>query len=437
MIKNFKFFNCVLGLALFFLSCHPILAKNVYGLHLTQPSDLTTAQAVINSSGGDWGWATIVIRTDQLDYYTWQNFFDNCRKYHIIPIIRLATTMENNVWLRPSRADIDNLANFLNSLNWPSTPQHIILFNEINHGQEWGGQVDIKNFTDLAIYAVDKFKSLNPNFFILSPGLDLAAPEKMPAYKNFANVYDEIKHYKPEYFSKFDGLASHYYPQNSPKDFNYELKYFPQHIPIFITETGWEHKQPYTCQAAAALTLKIVRDYAKNPKVQAVTPFIYNYPQPPFNNFSWLDNQEQLLPEYKCFIDEPKSANQPYQITNFEFQKIHLPIFMFVQKEYSGQIYLKNTGQSIWGETSFCLQPQASANIQVEPICTDNHRVFPGQIKIFSFKFKVNSTNPFKENYLAWEKIKPIEISPLTTNSTIYRPKTDLKERINGFLFKK
>ncbi|HQI13479.1 MAG TPA: hypothetical protein PLU48_02775, partial [Candidatus Woesebacteria bacterium] len=87
------FFLLLISL-LFFYGRQPILASdfNSFGLHLTQPSDIDSAAKIINSNGGDWGYATIVIRTDQLDVNTWQGFFNQCRKLHIIPIIRLATT---------------------------------------------------------------------------------------------------------------------------------------------------------------------------------------------------------------------------------------------------------------------------------------------------------------------------------------------------------
>jgi len=408
----------------------PAYAKNTFGLHLTQTSDINSAYSIINSTNGDWGWATIVIRADQLDKNIWQEFFDNCRKYHIIPIIRIATTMENNYWKIPEISDIDNIANFLNSLNWPSQKQHVTLFNEVNHGQEWGSEVDVKNFVDIAIYAADKFKSLNPNFFVLTPGLDLAAPEKPPAFKNFENFYNEIKLYNPSYFEKFDGLATHYYPQNNKKDFRYELKYFKNDIPVFITETGWKHQRPYTCQASAVRTLAIIREYSQLPQVMAITPFIYNYPNPPFEHFSWLDKNEKLFPEYNILLNEPKGKNQVEQITKYKLEKYHLPIIMLINHEYTGQIYLKNTGQSIWGETSFCIKPNSSENIILDPICSDTNLVLPNQTKIFSFKFKITKNNIYKKSYLSWDNIDNIDINPLTSNSTIYHPKISFWENI-------
>ena len=111
-------------LTLFLLKTTPILASdNIFGLHLTQTSDINSAAPLINSAGGDWGWATIVIRVDQLDSNTWQNFFDICRRQHITPILRLATTIKTDgTWNRPQKPDINKLADFLNSLNWWTVP---------------------------------------------------------------------------------------------------------------------------------------------------------------------------------------------------------------------------------------------------------------------------------------------------------------------------
>jgi len=186
--KKITFLILVLSFWLIFNK--PILAsENIFGLHLTQTEDLTNVKDIVNSSGGDWGWVTIVIPLNQLNQQTWQNFFDNCRKYHLIPILRLATIGDGDNWKAPSFSDIDNLANFLNSLNWPTKDQYIILFNEVNHGQEWGGEVNVKNYVDTSIYAYQKFKNVNPNFFILSGALDLAAPENLPDFKSASNFY--------------------------------------------------------------------------------------------------------------------------------------------------------------------------------------------------------------------------------------------------------
>ncbi|HWS48837.1 MAG TPA: hypothetical protein VN174_02200 [Candidatus Methanoperedens sp.] len=444
--------------AIFFLNINPILAseRNIFGLHLTQTGDLDSAKDIINSNGGDWGYVTVVIRTDQLDKNTWQDFFDKCRKYHLIPIIRLATIMENNSWKAPSTEDIDNLANLLNSLNWPMIPQYIIPFNEINHAKEWGGTIDIKNFTDTFIYTSEKFKSLNPNFYILSAPLDLASPEKLPQNKSAKNIYKEIYLHNPKYFDSFDALASHSYPNHgyvgTPNDtgqhsilgYQWELEYIRslginKTYPIFITETGWPHRegvkknnQYYSLKTAVEFYLKALDIWQKDSQVMAVTPFIYNYSQAPFDHFSWLNSDEQLYPEYQQIIDLPKRQNQPQQITKYEVNKINLPLLIFSQNQQNGSIELKNTGQSIWGERHFCLESHSSSNITSSSICTDDNYIYPGKTTKIPFQFKIDF---YLENtYLGWNNTPQYEISSLSPSSTIYHPKENIWTRFKSWL---
>jgi hypothetical protein len=445
-------------IAIFFLNIKPILAsdRNIFGLHLTQTADLDSAKNIINSNGGDWGYVTLVIRTDQLDVNTWQEFFDNCRKHHIIPIIRLATIMENNYWVTPSESDIDKLANLLNSLNWPILPKYIIPFNEINHAKEWGGEIDLKKFTDIFIYTSKKFKSLDPNFYILSSALDLAASETLPQTKSAKNVYQEIYSYNPQYFESFDALASHSYPnhgyvgtpndtgQHSIRGYQWELDFIKKlgvnkTYPVFITETGWPHRegvkkndQYYTVKTTVDLYKKALEIWQQDSRVMAVTPFIYNYSQAPFDHFSWLDQNEQLYPEYQTIVDLPKNQNHPQQITKFSVQKINLPLLIFSQNQQNGSIELKNIGQSIWGESNFCLEAHTSSNIKAIPICTDKNYVYPGKIAKIPFQFIIETY--LEKSYLGWKDTPQYEIDSISPTSTIYHPKDNPWQRFLSWL---
>lgn len=432
--------------------------NNIFGLHLTQTSDLDSAAKIINSSGGDWGWATTVIRTDQLDPQTWQNYFDNCRKLHIIPIIRLATIMENGYWKVPSYADIDDLATFLNSLNWPTTQQHIILFNEINHASEWGGRIDAKAFADLAVYATQKFKSLNPNFYILSGPLDLAAATKLPDTESAADIYREIYLYKPEYFNLIDALASHSYPnhgfigtpndtgQHSIHGYAWELNFLKslginKTYPVFITETGWPHREGesnnniyYTADTSAKFLIEALKIWSDDSRIQAVTPFIYNYSSSPFDHFSWLDPSEKLYPAYQQVVNFSKTQNRPSQTTSYQVVSNHLPFLIFTDYEYVGQITLKNTGQSVWGETQFCLNPQTTTNVNLDAICTNSSFVYPNQTETFSYKIKIINNSDYQgKTFISWDNLTQFEISPLDGSGTIFSPKTSLKDKIVQF----
>lgn len=460
--KKNKFYITLLFFYLFSIfSTKPILAsKNIFGLHLTQTEDIHAAKEIINSNGGDWGWVTIVIRFDQLDYNMWQDFFDNCRQFHLIPIVRLATISEGDNWKVPSLSDIDKLTSFLNSLNWPTKTQHVILFNEINHGQEWGGEVDIKNYVDVSIYTSQKLKEYNQNFFVLSGALDLASPEKPPNFKSAQSVYQEIFSYNSQYFNYIDGIASHSYPNHgflgTPKDkgqhsilgYSWELDYLKKigitkDFPIYITETGWPHREGldsrnnfYTTKTTSQFLIDALSIWSNDNQVKAVTPFIFNYPQKPFDHFSWLDQQEKIYPEYQKIIETEKFKNQPEQITKYELYGIHLPFLIFPNHQYSGQISLKNTGQSIWGESEFCINPTVNFNIELTPLCIDkNDYIKPGQIKIFTFNFKITENNS-RQIKISWEKIPETEITLLMDKTTIYRRRFNIINRIKSFLTK-
>src|SRR6185369_16508253 len=97
-------------------------------------------------------------------------------------------------------------------------------------------------------YAAQKLKSLNSNFYILSAGLDLAAPSKAPAYESAPSFYQQVIAYKPDYFDNIDAIANHYYPANSPHNYVWELNLIKKlgvkkELPIYITETGFQNKK--------------------------------------------------------------------------------------------------------------------------------------------------------------------------------------------------
>ncbi|MBU4430987.1 hypothetical protein KKB16_02690, partial [Patescibacteria group bacterium] len=109
------------------------------------------------------------------------------------------------------------------------------------------------------------------------------------------------------------------------------------------------------------------------------------------------------------------------------------------QKKYQGKIKLKNTGQSIWGEneTSFCLSPQSTANVELGPICTNHEIIEPGQTHEFKFTFQIiPSEIPQSNTFISWKNIDPIQLTPITKNSLIFRPKTNIKQKILNFLKK-
>src|SRR6266567_3962410 len=129
-----------------FASENPMaVANNKIGIHILDVSELPAAAKLVNNNGGDWGYITIPIQVGDENHTKWQTFMDDCKKYRVIPILRLATEgdyFNTTVWRKPSLYDVIDFANFLNSLTWPTKNRYIIVFNEVNRGDEWGGNAD-------------------------------------------------------------------------------------------------------------------------------------------------------------------------------------------------------------------------------------------------------------------------------------------------------
>ncbi len=446
-----------------FLFPRPSLAqeKNIIGLHLTQPQDLEKAALLINSNGGDWGWVTITIRLDQLNPDAWQSFFNTCREKHLIPLVRLSTYFDQGVWVEPKIEHIDQFSSFLNNLNWPTKRQHIIFFNEVNRADEWGGKVNPQSFADLTIYAHQSFKDKNQEFYFLSPGLDLAAPDQPDQYQKAFTFYQNVYSYNPKALTLFDGLSSHSYPNHgyigTPKDtgatsilgYQHELSFLKnlginKEFPIFITETGWPHREGespqntyYTVKTSADFLLEAIKIWQTDSKVQAITPFIFNYPYPPFDHFSWLDKNEELYPEYQKIAEFPKVKNSPEQVTSWQMEKYHLPLFVLSEKTQEGSITLKNTGQSIWGEKPFCIDSESTQNITTQRICLPEDKlVIPNTSHTFKFYFQIKKETLPPKSFISWENTPPLEIENIKLpfqNKVIYHPKTGILGKIRAF----
>src|SRR3989344_5903537 len=216
--------------------------NNKFGIHLAQPQDedIDRAEKLVNSSGGTWGYITLVVQENDRDINKWQGIFDKLRERRLIPIIRLATQGEGSNWRRPDSADAKDWVVFLNKLNWVVKERYIILFNEPNHASEWGGSVDPVSFAKVNEEFARQLKKASKDFYTMMGGLDASAPSQRPNFEDEAVFLDEvIEEIGEDDFNKyFDGLSSHSYPNpgfvGSPygsgrgtvRTYEWELQYF-------------------------------------------------------------------------------------------------------------------------------------------------------------------------------------------------------------------
>lgn len=328
LIFFFSFFSLVVKPA---LAVENPLSKpnNKVGIHILFQQELQEAATLVNSSGGEWGYVVIPIQAGDRDLIKWQLFMDDARKHHLIPIVRLATEgdyFNTKVWRKPQPSDILDFANFLDSLNWPVKNRYIIVFNEVNRGDEWGGTPNPAEYADLLSYAVTAFKSVNQDFFLISSGMDNAAAT-IPGQA--INQYDYIRMMNeqvPNIFSQVDGLSSHSYPNpgfsspptsSSPmsiSSYKYEQALAQslsgKKLPIFITETGW---------SSAAVPDDLRAEYYKkafetawaDDSIVTVSPFLLKAGGGPFTVFSFLKEDGTPSKQYEAVKNLPKIKGTP------------------------------------------------------------------------------------------------------------------------------
>lgn len=302
--------------------------NNKVGIHILFTSEITQAAKLVNSNGGDWGYVVIPIQSGDKDLEKWQDFFDECLALHVIPIIRLSTEgdyFNTSVWRKPTKNDLVDFANFLNSLEWPIKNRYVVVFNEVNRGDEWGGTPNPIEYASILSSAVDIFKSRSSDFFIISAGLDNAAEDgdiSINEYNFIRQVEDSI----PGIYKKISGMASHSYPnpgfsqkpnldQNiGTGSFKFEAdlmnSYRGLSIPVFITETGWKVGAVSEQEAASNLKTSYVTIWVDN-NIVSVSPFLLNAGEGPFGGFSLLNMQGGKRQTYEVIEQLPKKKGLP------------------------------------------------------------------------------------------------------------------------------
>lgn len=306
-----------------------LLPNNKFGIHILFPSELEQAAKLVNSNGGDWGYVIIPIQATDRDLIKWQSFMDQAKLLHITPIIRLATDgdyFNTAVWRKPSPDDVLDFANFLNSLDWPTKNRYISVFNEVNRADEWGGAVNPEEYAQLLSYATTVFKSKNEDFFIISAGLDNAAPNQGTEYMNEYTYLQQMQTAVPGVFAQIDGIASHSYPNpgfsqpptvNTSKSiysFEYEKQlidsYANRSLPVFITETGWT-AEGISDETRAAYYQEALTNVWNDPDIVAITPFLLQGSGGPFEKFSFLKTDQSETKQYQAYKNMIKVKGLP------------------------------------------------------------------------------------------------------------------------------
>ncbi len=399
----------VLFTLLFFpLSIFAAQPNNIYGISLAQPQsqDIQAASDLVNSNGGKWGYVTLIIQENDRNHDKWQAIFDQMRELHLIPIIRLATQPEGENWRRPEEKEAKDWVDFLDSLNWVVKNRYVILFNEPNHGSEWGGEVDEKSYAKVTAVFAKALKEKNKDFFVMLAGFDASAPSWFPGLEDEEIFIRKMLIDSENIFDYVDGWSSHSYPNpgfsGSPWDYgrgtvrtyNWELgmlKSFRinKELPVFITETGWKRGSENVVADDFQTAFQSV--WSQDPKVKAVTPFVLDYQGPPFLEFSWKKYQSSdYYQQYFSVQSLPKTKGEPEQLEKGGIN-VDLPKELVAQSKYNYRISLKNQGQAIWDKNdNYELRMTNNGLKSTETLISDVKDIKPNEEKTVDFSLKTN-----------------------------------------------
>lgn len=320
--------------------------NNFFGIHILFPDEIEDASKLVNSNGGEWGYVTVPIQAGERDLEKWQTFFNRCSQLKLIPIVRLVTEKtinDSSYWRMPNEYDLVDFANFLDSLSWPSKNRYILLFNEINRYDEWGGEYPNPSYyADLIVSANEIFKSRSDDFFLIMGAFDNASVTDGKKYVNGFHYLNLMFQYNPEVFNKIDGFASHSYPNPAfsqpPNAFSrigiatykYEYEYINERAEnkkyVFITETGWDIDKVGEENVASYYTKAFSSIWEEDKdKIVAITPFLIKSENGQFDVFSFFKNGVPRS-NYKAVYTLPKTKGnplvEPYRIEELDKLKL-------------------------------------------------------------------------------------------------------------------
>jgi len=241
---------------------------------------------------------------------------NKCQRNRIVPIVRLATRMEDGFWHIPKRKDIVESIDFLSDLDFPTSKRYIIIYNEVNHAKEWNHKIDPIEYASVLKFASNWAHTEQKNYVVLSAAMDLEAPDGNKTMEAF-NYLSQMLVYDPDIFEFIDAWNSHSYPnpgfsnsplkdgKNSVRGFIHELafikKYTGRDLKVFITETGWLDT-PKVNRWLDNYYLYTMQHVWSHYQVVAVTPFILQGSPGPFEKFSFLDRNSKPTVHYDAYV---------------------------------------------------------------------------------------------------------------------------------------
>lgn len=464
LVLAFIMLNSVCLTSIYALYNPTSVPNNKYGIHLIAPTpDESKPAADLVNNAGDWGYITILIESNNRDHDKWQTFFNDLRRRHLIPIVRIATQPDpSGFWKKPYDGEEKAWADFLDKLVWPTKNRYVIIYNEPNHGTEWGNSVDAADYARTLDKTITALKNKNSDFFVMNAGFDASTPNEPPRYLDEESFMRQMNDTVPGIFNRLDGWSSHSYPnpnfssspansgKGSVRTFEWEMDLLKslgvnKNLPIFITETGWKHSEGLKTNNSYP-NAETVSEYYKNafenawnnPQIVAVTPFLLTYQEEPFAHFSFKkptgekqDTQilgaqyPEYYPQYQTLRNVPKVKGRPIQEKKAQIVKGTIYNSIVAGETYNITLTIKNTGQSIWNEYgSIKLAPTEGAMSLSLPTLTlpENVKIEPGQTYDFNFQIKAPQGGNFDTTLTMYEGTRIFDSKPFEFTTAVKSP---------------
>lgn len=423
--------------------------NNRFGIHIIQatPGESSPAAQLVNTNG-DWGYITFLIESKDRNHDKWQEFFNDLRRRHLIPLVRLATKPFNEHWERPYEKEYEAWADFLDSLNWPTKNRYVIIYNEPNHGKEWGNFVDSKMYAKVLDQTITALKNKNRDFFVLNGGFDASAPLKLPQYEDQVTFMKQMEQAVPGIFNKLDGWVSHSYPNpgfaGSPdasgrgtvRNWFWELQQLQnlgvtKQLPVFITETGWKHAEGLnydpnlpSADTIASYYKKAFEEAWQSSRIVAVTPFLLSYQETPFDHFSFKKiSSPDYYPQYETITNLPKTVGKPLQEKKAQLEKGEIYSSIVAGETYNIFLTFNNTGQSIWDNQVKLTSLVGGKDLGIsEAAIPKNQKIEPGQQYSFGIELKAPKSGTYKVALQLFEGQTEFDSKPLEFITEVKSP---------------
>lgn len=321
---------------------------NKFGVYsYADRKSLESAGPLVNSNGGDWGWVLIPFNIKQVSEEYWNSVLEITCDKHLIPILQLFNDSKP-----PTTAETKTMAQFLAKLKWPTKLKFISAYNEVNASEYWGGKIDPEGYAQVLNLTIDELKKHDKNFFVMNGAFNSATRSNpgfttdlgvFTSYLNLPDYLDRMEKEVPGIFKKLDGWAAHTYPlpaykgkptdttvpgeseeemgRNTIRSYQFDLRIlkskFNVTLPVFITETGWPHREGTQVHNEWLPAITIAEYYKSafvdlfltDPQVVAVTPFIMTMTG--LDNFAFIDAKGKPYPQYDAIKSIPKISGRP------------------------------------------------------------------------------------------------------------------------------